>query len=365
MIQPDRRRQDSMAIAQAALAKISACGRSADPRSYALWYAYASGNSGLLSAAVDTRLARTGTLTERDIADLHSSYIAPADLPEKAARLGERIAGEIEQAAAVIGTAQGAAGGYADVLVRASRQLDVATDGDSARAVVASLLKAASEMAAINDQVQQQLHAMWEEVAQLRRELTVVRSECQTDPLTALGNRQFFTAALEKALAADAGTHESVTLLMVDVDGIGTINASYGHVVGDRVLRFVASTLKDGITGRDIAARYRDDCFAVLLPNTQLAPAVRTAEQFRHAIAKCELIKRSTGEAHTRLTVSIGVAALHKGMPAQALIETAELCLHAAKRSGRNCVVSEADEKLYAAVAGTSLSASAMSFVQR
>jgi hypothetical protein len=52
-------------------------------------------------------------------------------------------------------------------------------------------------------------------------------------------------------------------------------------------------------------------------------------------------------------------------MSAQALIETAELCLHAAKRSGRNCVVSEADEKLFAAVAGATLSASAMPFVRR
>jgi diguanylate cyclase len=65
---------------------------------------------------------------------------------------------------------------------------------------------------------------------------------------------------------------------------------------------------------------------------------------------KGELIRRSTGEKHHPLTISIGVAALHKGARAQALVEAADVCLYAAKRNGRNCVVSEADEHLLAAM---------------
>jgi diguanylate cyclase len=66
---------------------------------------------------------------------------------------------------------------------------------------------------------------------------------------------------------------------------------------------------------------------------------------------KGELVRQSTGEKHSRVTISIGVAALHPGMTSQALIEAADVCLYAAKRSGRNCVVGEGDEQLLSAVA--------------
>ena len=79
---------------------------------------------------------------------------------------------------------------------------------------------------------------------------------------------------------------------------------------------------------------------------------------------KCELVRRTTGE-RARLTLSVGVATLDKGLSAQGLIEAAEMCLHAAKRGGRNCVVSEADEKLFAAITGATLPAAALPFVKR
>jgi PleD family two-component response regulator len=72
------------------------------------------------------------------------------------------------------------------------------------------------------------------------------------------------------------------------------------------------------------------------------------AEQLRQSVLKCELVRRTTGEK-ARLTLSVGVATLDKGLTPHGLVEAAEMCLHAAKRSGRNCVISEADDKLFAA----------------
>ena len=191
-----------------------------------------------------------------------------------------------------------------------------------------------------------------------------IRTESQTDPLTGLGNRRFFLSALDRAIAECRVTGDPLTLLMADVDGIKGINQNYGNIVGDRVLRFIAMVAKEAITGRDVAARYADDAFAIILPKTSLPPAVRIAEQLRHAVMKCELVRRTTGEK-ARLTLSVGVATLDKRLLAQGLIEAAEMCLFAAKRAGHNCVVSEADEKLFAAVTGTTLSASALPFVKK
>jgi diguanylate cyclase len=348
MIAPEQQYRDTLATAASALDKIGELNQPVDPRSYALWYGYATGNQGLLSAAMNTRLSRTGTLTLQDIEELYSGHIAPGPTPERVDRLGGRIAGEIAQMLTVVEEAAHSSGRYSSNLGSACRRLGNTTDRAGVYAIVQGLVQATQSMTAVNARLQEQLQAMSEEIAQLRREIDVLRSENESDPLTSLGNRRWFVRALEKSVVECNAAGAPLTLLMADIDRLKIINESYGHVAGDRVLRFVATTLRDGITGRDVAARFGENAFAVMLPRTPLAPAVGTAEQLRHAIMKCELVKRSTGERQSRLTVSIGVATLHQGLSAQALTETAELCLHAAKRSGRNCVVSEADEKLYA-----------------
>jgi diguanylate cyclase len=352
MTPPNEQQHSTLATAQAAFDNIRSRGQAADPRSYAIWYRYAAGESGLLSAAVNTRLARSGTLTLKDIEDLYSAHISPVCASRTPDSLGTRAADEIEQVMATVAAAERSSSIYAQDLSAASRRLGTTTDRDGLRAVVESLLAATRTMAATNARLQLQLQAMWEEVAQLRRELEATRQDNLTDALTSLGNRKFFNTALEKAIAECRAANEPLSLIVADVDHFKSINEKFGNVVGDRVLRFVATTLKDNITGKDVAARHGGEEFAVILPRTPLFPAVKLAEQLRHAVMKAELIKRSTGEKHTRLTISVGVAALHKGASAQALIEAADICLHAAKRNGRNCVVSEADEKLFAAVTG-------------
>ena len=87
---------------------------------------------------------------------------------------------------------------------------------------------------------------MSEEIAQLRREIVDLRTESQTDPLTGLGNRRFFLAALDRSIVECRATNEPLTLLIADVDRIKSINENYGNIVGDRVLRFIAMVIKEG-----------------------------------------------------------------------------------------------------------------------
>ena len=364
MTQPTQHYQNTMALADAALGKIDALGQPADPRSYALWFKYASGDSGLLSAAINTRLARNGTLTASDIEELHGAHVAPGRVQHKTDRIGTRMAGEIDQVLATVEVAEDTASHFSRDLASAAQRLAKSVSRADVRAVIDALAQATRTLAEKNARLQAQLQAMSEEIAQLRREIVDIRVESQTDPLTGLGNRRFFLAALDRSIIESRATNEPMTLLIADVDRIKSINENYGNIVGDRVLRFIAMVIKEAITGRDVAARYGDDAFAIILPKMSLPPAVRIAEQLRHAVMKCELVRRTTGEK-ARLTLSVGVATLDRGLTGQGLIEAAELCLHAAKRGSRNCVVSEADEKLFASVAGTTLSAAALPFVNK
>jgi diguanylate cyclase len=352
MNKPKDNHLSTMAIAKAALGQIAVQGQGADPRSYELWYKFAAGNSGLLCAAINSRLERNGALSATDLNEIYNTHISPTDSSARVQKLGARVADEIEQVMAVIGVAEDSAAHYSDNLIKASARLGTVKDRESLRAIVESLVLASKAAETTSLKLQDQLQAMWEEVGQLRKDLDTIRTESHADALTSLGNRKYFNAALERSVAEAHANTAPLSLLLVDVDNFETINETFGHIVGDRVLRFVANALKGGITGNDIATRYGGEEFAVIMPRTPLRAAVETADLLRIAVMKGELVRRSTGEKQTRVTISIGVAALHSRTTPQALIEAADVCLLAAKRSGRNCVVGERDEKLLTAVAG-------------
>jgi diguanylate cyclase len=344
------RHLETIAIAEAALGSITAHAGAADPRSYELWYKFAAGDSGLLNAAVNSRLDRNGTLSARDIEEIYSTHISSTDTPAKVDKLGARVADEIAQVVAMIEAAEGSASHYSANLTDVSQRLGTINDREGVRAIVESLVLATKEMEANNLRLQEQLQALWEEVGQLRKDVAAIRTESLTDALTALGNRKFFNTALEKSVAECHADNAPMSLLLADVDHFKNINDTFGHVVGDRVLRFVASTLKQSVKGQDIVARFGGEEFAVILPRTPLRAAVEVADQLRLAVMKAELIRRSTGEKQSRVTISIGVASLHHRTTPQALLEAADVCLYAAKRSGRNCVIGEKDERLFTAI---------------
>ena len=137
--------------------------------------------------------------------------------------------------------------------------------------------------------------------------------------------------------------------MMTDIDHFKRFNDSYGHLTGDQVLRLVAMSVKQNVKGQDVAARYGGEEFAVVLPNTVLRSAITVADHIRRAVMTKELMKRSTGEHLGRVTISIGVAVLKPNDTPATLIERADGCLYAAKRSGRNRVISEADPEVTAA----------------
>jgi diguanylate cyclase len=112
------------------------------------------------------------------------------------------------------------------------------------------------------------------------------------------------------------------------------------------VLRLVAQALKQNVKGQDVAARYGGEEFAVVLPRTGLQQALTVGDHIRRAVMGKELMKRSTGEHLGRLTISVGVALFRKDDTAQSFIGRADAGLYAAKRAGRNRVISETDPEV-------------------
>jgi FOG: GGDEF domain len=156
------------------------------------------------------------------------------------------------------------------------------------------------------------------------------------DPLTGLPNRRFFFEHASLIFEEVKRYEKSLSLLFMDIDHFKKVNDTYGHDVGDFVLKTFACLLRSTVRKSDICARFGGEEFVVLLPNTNLEGAKVVAERIRATVAKNPI---EHGSIVIVFTVSIGVSQYRKGMQSiDELIKEADIALYRAKRGGRNRV---------------------------
>jgi diguanylate cyclase len=348
MVEAADEHERTMAFAEIALGQIKALRQAATPRNFEIWYAYATGYHPSLNQKINETLKASGVLAEDNLESIYSTYLSPTRLGERIDEVGNQVQGEIEQVMSMIDTAAGTASSYTESLVGMSEKIGASKDREGLRTIVESLVHTAKEMEVSNIELEERLSASKREILDLHTHLEAVRSESLTDPLTQLSNRKYFDTTLEEAIAEARDKNEALSLMLADIDHFKNFNDSFGHLTGDQVLRLVAMSMKQNVKGQDTAARYGGEEFAIILPNTVLRSAITVADHIRRAVMTKELMKKSTGEHLGRVTVSIGVATLHKTDTVQSLIERTDGCLYAAKRHGRNRVMCESDPEVTA-----------------
>ena len=174
------------------------------------------------------------------------------------------------------------------------------------------------------------------------RLLDETRTQAATDGLTGLPNRRTFVEKLDEMLHRAVRFGTPVSLLILDVDHFKSVNDSYGHPVGDQVLRRLAVLLGHSVREAvDLAARYGGEEFAVLLENTAHDGALKLAERLRTALEEETFLHMEGSQAtQFHVTMSIGVASYPEAGDAMVLVGKADQALYDAKESGRNRVVS-------------------------
>jgi diguanylate cyclase (GGDEF)-like protein len=156
------------------------------------------------------------------------------------------------------------------------------------------------------------------------------------DPLTRVFNAGAYYRACDQQIHASQRSNQPFAVLFIDLDHFKSINDTYGHAVGDDVLRTVAQTLQTTVRRSDIVGRIGGEEFSVFLPNTQLQGAQQLAETLRVAI---ESIHIEVDGVRLKITASIGVAAKRFDQETmQAIQQHADQAMYEAKRGGRNRV---------------------------
>jgi diguanylate cyclase (GGDEF)-like protein len=171
-----------------------------------------------------------------------------------------------------------------------------------------------------------------------------VRDLATTDGLTGLFNRRHFFELAGPMIGVRGRYGRPLAVVMIDIDHFKAVNDTYGHSVGDVVLREVARRLSGTLRGTDLLCRYGGEEFAALLPETTGGQARDTARRL-HAAVTTEPVPTPAGPVD--VTVSIGLSG-PTGVTAgeadlEALLKRADEALYAAKRAGRNRVASAED----------------------
>jgi len=319
------------------LPRIAAHGGHYGPAAYSVWYEYLAGLNQPLNAELDKRLQEPDKLAPPDIDQLYQQFVSGREQRE-AAKIQNGLSELLGKLAGVAAaTGQGTAD-YARALEECERELASIGDAEGLQRVLKSLVQSTAAAHDAAEKVQTELQSSRAELQQLRDSVGNLQSEAQSDPLTGLHNRRGFERTVAELYGEGGDGLGKCALLMADIDHFKKVNDSYGHLIGDQVIKAAAQVLKSAIKGRDIVARFGGEEFVVLLPDTPAQGALALAEQIRTAFGKLRIRRQGSDELIAQVSISIGVATPLADESVEHAIDRADQALYRAKNEGRNCV---------------------------
>jgi diguanylate cyclase len=264
---------------------------------------------------------------------LSGSELSAEEVDEAGGRLAEELHGLLDLAQTH--SRQNVA--YSAALDAGQSKLAASRSNDQIRAAIQFLVAANRQMLRASEDYEAKLTDSRDQIASLRTALAESQEMTRRDSLTNAYSRRHFDETLSRLVRKSDASTAPLSLIIADIDHFKMINDTFGHPVGDEVLRKVSELLVANTTGHDSVARYGGEEFAIILPETSGAGAARLAEQIRQKLqAKKWAIK---GEATVgAITASFGVAELEFGETAEALVRRADAKLYQSKAAGRNKV---------------------------
>jgi diguanylate cyclase len=336
--------QSAKTLAETAIAEMIKYGVPPTPANYCVWYNYVAKAIAGLTRDIDERIALQKGFSWQANQALFERYFG-TDMESAAVR---RSGSDLKQTVGKVLLRLDAAGhdaaAFGETLVQAHGSLKAVPviEGSKVQAVVHRLSGATHDMVKRNRDLESELRKSTAEINTLQDRLEQARREAFTDALTGIGNRRCFDLALIEHAERAANGELELCLLLIDIDHFKKFNDSYGHRIGDQVLKVVGGQMKQMSRGTDVAARYGGEEFALLLVGAPIDIAMRRADQLRAALAGNYLRNKATGDLYGQVTVSIGVAKYRMTDNVESFIGRADAALYQAKNTGRNRVIAEA-----------------------
>ena len=198
------------------------------------------------------------------------------------------------------------------------------------------ILHELEELKSENASLSQQLSTYAQEIQNLQNQLITTKTEAELDYLTGLLNRRRFERALSDLLKDFHTRNYPSSLIILDIDNFKKINDTYGHPIGDQILKEIALILKTFLRGNNIPARVGGEEFAILVPGATTQEAKNVAERIRKIV---ETRTFTIPQGELKVTASFGVTSTKKNDTNQSIYTRADEALYKAKQKGKNQVV--------------------------
>ena len=325
-------------VADRAIRSMSQQAVPATPSNFTVWFNYAMGASPALRKTIDILIGNKRKFDASINQELYATYVGAQSDQSITGDFPEQLRGVITGAKQFLETAISDNRTQIKTLGEVSSQ--VRADSDP-RPIIEKLVTELTKSTARASALEANFVETAQELDKIRDSLKAAEQRSNTDALTGLANRRSLEEFFRSAQIAAMETGAALSILLIDIDHFKKFNDSYGHQVGDQVLRLVAQVLQKSVRDVDLAARYGGEELMAVLPGADLRLCADVAERIRRRISEARLTRRSTGQEIASVTVSIGVAQFRLAEAAEATIERCDRALYQAKRAGRNRTVTE------------------------
>lgn len=306
------------------------------PLNYAIFYDYCAGHNQGLIVEVDKLLTNRQLFNYEASLRLYQTYICHATLKGFEAVYAQLFQ-VITSASSSAGKTNEKASEANDRFTEKSKKLAQLEIPQTFGRLILDIQIETQQLAEASQQLKNELRHAQCEMERLRKEMSHIRIIAKTDALTGLLNRGAFEEELALMLTGDRS--QQACLALLDLDHFKRINDDFGHLVGDKVLKFFGGLIKKHAFKHHKVARYGGEEIAILMSETSVDQALMLCEKIRKLLETSQLKRTGKDEPIGKVTVSIGISALKIEDTAENLIDRTDQALYQAKRQGRNQIV--------------------------
>ena len=310
----------------------------ANPVNYTVWYDAVSGKNNKLKRVLDQMVESGEPLNDQNVQALYQKFVTDGDRLV-IARLLIKVNLMLREISSHVAETKGDLAGHGKTLDSLAGELESVGDLGGIREIIDRMLEETRALISSGDRLQTRMKVSSGDLQQLQKELDDARKQAMTDGLTGLANRRGLEKHMELERIRARQNNAPFAVILLDIDLFKRINDTFGHLVGDSLLKGVAQILNAQTRGNDFVARFGGEEFLVMLPETDETGARAVAGKVKSVLEKKEWRVKDSGKVIGRVTASMGIALYRLGEPGTQVIQRADAALYRAKDEGRNAIV--------------------------